>query len=137
MPAGDITEKSSLSNYAVARVRHVALTYVVDFEAKVLQGKADYTVQLLDDAAEVVFDTKDLDIVSASAAGGCELRRVRVVRLAPRAPLASRGVHAEEGRAVSSLTRDSPPFLQASTWHGASTRRWSPLAERCACRCRA
>lgn len=70
MPAGDITEKSSQSNYQVARVRALAIDYDVDFDSKVLRGKCTYDVDILaDNVTEVVLDTKDIEILGAKAAG--------------------------------------------------------------------
>jgi leukotriene-A4 hydrolase len=77
-PAVVPREKSSLSNYEVARSEHIALALTVDFAARAVAGTATHTVRVLaDGAAEVVFDTKDLDIRGVLVNGEGSLFRRR------------------------------------------------------------
>ena len=69
MAASSIVEQSTLSNYLLATVQHHAISYAVDFEARVLRGTVDYTVLIRGPARELVLDTNHLVIHSARVDG--------------------------------------------------------------------
>lgn len=54
----------SYSQPNVARVVHLDLKLTVDFEEKVLSGTARYTIDLAENATQIIFDTYDLNISS-------------------------------------------------------------------------
>ena len=45
-----------------AVVTHLALNLTVNFQKKVLTGKASWNIKVNQDAGEIVFDTRDLEI---------------------------------------------------------------------------
>ncbi|HEY0053067.1 MAG TPA: M1 family metallopeptidase, partial [Caulobacteraceae bacterium] len=59
----------SFARPAEARVTHVALDLVADFERKSLSGTATLDLQVADGARELVLDTRDLDIRAVRANG--------------------------------------------------------------------
>ena len=66
----DARDIHSFARPLEARVYHVALDLDVDFDAKRVGGTATLDVDAAPDAAEIVLDTRDLQIASITDAGG-------------------------------------------------------------------
>jgi leukotriene-A4 hydrolase len=57
-----VRDPHSFANPAEAAVDHLELDLTVDFENRIIWGSAEYTISRSDDAREVIFDTRDLEI---------------------------------------------------------------------------
>jgi aminopeptidase N len=64
----------SFARPAVARVTHVALDLVADFTARTLAGTATLTTERSPGGAEIVLDTRDLQIGRITDAGGRDIK---------------------------------------------------------------
>ena len=60
----------SQSDPEAARVTHVQLDWVVDFEGKAIRGKARYTVACAETAGRVVLDTRCIEVRAVTCGGG-------------------------------------------------------------------
>lgn len=60
----------SFSNSAEARIEHLALDITANFEKQVISGTATYDIKTSEDAEEIIFDTKNLDINSVQLGNG-------------------------------------------------------------------
>ncbi|XP_045778042.1 leukotriene A-4 hydrolase [Maniola jurtina] len=67
-------DPSSFSRPEFAIIKHIDLTYNVDFEKKVLHGTALYNIQVLDYIEDLILDTRDLTIEQLELDDGTPLR---------------------------------------------------------------
>ncbi|XP_034835257.1 leukotriene A-4 hydrolase [Maniola hyperantus] len=67
-------DPSSFSRPEFAIIKHIDLTYDVDFEKKVLYGTALYNIQVLDYIDDLILDTRDLTIEKLELDDGTPLR---------------------------------------------------------------
>jgi aminopeptidase N len=70
----EATDDRSYARPAEARVTHVALDLVADFEAKRIGGIATLDIQARPGAGEIVLDTKGLEIAAVNGSDGKPLR---------------------------------------------------------------
>lgn len=70
----DARDVHSFARPEIARVTHVALDLAADFKAKRIWGTATLDIQAADGAQEIVLDSKGLEIVSVTNAGGQPLQ---------------------------------------------------------------
>jgi leukotriene-A4 hydrolase len=59
---GQLTDTHSFSNPDEAVITHLELDLNIDFDTRILTGKATYEIQTAENAKEIIFDTKDLII---------------------------------------------------------------------------
>jgi aminopeptidase N len=85
--AGAFTDVHSFANPDEVRIRHVDLDLTVDFDARVLSGHADLTIERVDpDADELVLDTRALSIRSVTTAGSGGAGQALEFELGPETP---------------------------------------------------
>ena len=69
-------DRSSQSNFDEAVSKHIDITWVLDFNAKVLSGKVKHTVEILQESTVVEFDSSDLSIGRVSLNGETALYEI-------------------------------------------------------------
>src|SRR3990170_8159890 len=66
LTSADAVDPHSYAKPLEARVHHVALDLVVDFDAKRLAGTATLDIERKPEAKEIILDSKDLEIESVT-----------------------------------------------------------------------
>ncbi|MFT7157342.1 MAG: leukotriene-A4 hydrolase [Parvicella sp.] len=66
----DEIDTHTLSNYRDARTKHLHLDLAVDFDKKIITGSVTHTIENLNQATEIVFDTKGLNILNVTLNNG-------------------------------------------------------------------
>ncbi len=105
-----------------ARVTHVALDLTADFNAKTLAGKATLSVERAPSATEIVLDTRDLTIESATAQDGRALQ----FTLGAADPILGRPLTVELPPGVNAITigyRTSPAAAALAVARAVADRR--------------
>ncbi|XP_023947707.2 leukotriene A-4 hydrolase [Bicyclus anynana] len=67
-------DPSSFSRPELCLIKHIQLTYDVDFENKILHGTALYNIQVIDFMDDLILDTSELTIESAELDDGTQLK---------------------------------------------------------------
>jgi leukotriene-A4 hydrolase len=74
LTGADAVDASTFARPEIARVTHVALDLDADFEARRMAGTATLDIQAADGAAEIILDSKGLEIEAITDGAGAPLR---------------------------------------------------------------